>query len=95
MIPNTFTLGGLNFHTEIVDSIDDTGLGRVINCLGTIRIAKKFYGKDIPQESQERNFYHEVVHAILDEIGYKELSNNEQFTDAFSSLLYQFEATKK
>jgi len=95
MMPNNFTLGGLNFHTEIVDNIDNTGLGRTINCTGLMKIAQKFYGQAIPQDSQERTFYHELTHAILDELGYRELSNDEKFVDSFSSLLYQFEVTKK
>lgn len=95
MIPNSFTLGGLNFHTEIVESIDDTGLGRAYNSLGLIKLAQYLHGRPIPQDSKERTFYHELVHAILDELGQKELSNNETFVDSFSSLLYQFEVTKK
>lgn len=95
MIPNKFTLGGLNFNVELVNDIDNTGLGRTINCTGSIKIAQHFYGQLIPQDSQERNFYHELVHAILDELGKRELSSDESFIDSFSALLYQFELTKK
>jgi hypothetical protein len=35
-----------------------------------------------------------LVHAICDEIGYSGLSEQEQFVDAFSALLYQFEKSK-
>jgi hypothetical protein len=95
MIPKTFILGGVTFNVELVDNIDNTGLGRTLNCTGIIKIAEKFYGQNIPDDSKERTFYHELTHAILDELGFKELTTNEQFVDAFSALLYQFEITKK
>jgi hypothetical protein len=95
MIPTIFKLGGLTFNVVFIESIDDVGLGRTKNCLGKIIIATKWYGFSIPDDSQERTFYHELVHSILEEIGYKELTTNEQFVDAFSALLYQFEMTKK
>jgi hypothetical protein len=94
MIPTTFTLGGLKFNIQLVDDIDDTGLGRALNCLGDIKISKHFHGRDIPENSMERTFYHELTHAILDEIGFKSMSDNEQFVDTFSAMLYQFEQIK-
>lgn len=35
-------------------------------------------------------FYHELVHAILDEMKESDLSKNEQFVNIFGNLLYQF-----
>jgi hypothetical protein len=95
MIPTTFILGGLTFKVEFIESIDDVGLGRTKNCLGKIILANKWYGFVIPDDGKERTFYHELVHSILEEIGYKELTNNEQFIDSFSAMLYQFEMTRK
>lgn len=95
MIPKSFILGAVKYDVEIVDSIDDTGLGRAVTCLAKIKLANKFYGIDIPYDSKRRTFYHELVHVICDEIGFKELSDNEKFVDAFSLLLNQFEQTKE
>lgn len=43
----------------------------------------------------EQTIYHEVVHAILDTLGYDDISNDETFVQQFSLLLHQFEKTKK
>ena len=38
---------------------------------------------------QEQNFFHELEHMILELLGEKELSENEQFVDCHAQLLYQ------
>lgn len=95
MVPIKFSLGGLSFNVELVDNIDDKGLGRTLNCMGKIKLAHKFFGTNMPEDSIERTFYHELVHAILVELGESSLSERENFIDSFSALLYQFEKTKE
>lgn len=43
----------------------------------------------ISKERAEQAFFHELVHAILDEMGELKLSKNERFVDSFSTLLHQ------
>ena len=43
----------------------------------------------VSQERAEQAFFHELVHAILDEMGELKLSKNERFVDSFSTLLHQ------
>jgi predicted SprT family Zn-dependent metalloprotease len=40
-------------------------------------------------------FWHEVVHAILDNIGKEDLSNDEQFVDQVGQLVHQVLKTKR
>ena len=43
----------------------------------------------ISKSKIEQTFFHELVHAILDELGELDLSKNERFVDSFSTLLHQ------
>lgn len=89
-----FTLGAREYKVEIVEHIDDTGLGRTYSPRGLILIAANCNGKELPKDSIEQTLYHEVTHAILDELGYNKLSSDEKFVQGFSLLLHQFETTK-
>jgi hypothetical protein len=90
IIPYTFKLGANEFYTIYVDNIDDTGLGRSIECLGTIKLTTKWQGFEVPMTSQEKTFFHELLHMILDTLGEKELSSNEKLIDSVSTLLHQY-----
>lgn len=90
-----FKLGGKEFNVELVRSIDDTGLGRTYSMLNKIKIAETWQNFELENTGKEQTFYHELVHAILDELGENELSANERFVQSFSVLLYQFEKSKE
>ena len=90
-----FNLGAKQFNVTEVESIDDTGLGRTYSMLNKIKISKTWQNFELEESAKEQTFYHELVHAILDELGEHELSNNERFVQSFSVLLYQFEKTKE
>jgi len=90
-----FKLGAKEFDVEEVKSIDDTGLGRTYSMLNKIKISKTWQNYELNDSSKEQTFYHELVHAILDELGEHELSENERFVQSFSVLLYQFDKTKE
>ena len=80
----------------MIDGVENnTCLGIVHNPIGLIQLAKIYKGKEIPKDSMEQTLYHEVVHAILDELGYSKLSRDETFVQGFSLLLHQFEKTKQ
>ena len=96
MIPTEFYLGGVKFQTEFNNKFDNPDqLGMSIPALGKIIISPIYRNEIVPMDSQERTFYHELVHTILIELGEHELSSNERLVDSFSALLYQFEITKK
>lgn len=90
-----FTLGAREYNIEYIDSIDDTGLGRCYHATGIIKLSKKWQGFNLPEDSIEQTFYHELTHAILSEMGEEELSSNERFVQGFSMLLHQFQISKK
>lgn len=45
---------------------------------------------ETPKPSLKQVFFHEIVHAILDEIGQFDLNDNEVFVEAFSKQLCTF-----
>ena len=51
-------------------------------------------GIPIHPMNQDQTFYHELVHAILNEMGH-DLNNDEFFVQTFSNFLHQFITTKK
>lgn len=90
----SFSLGAKKYRVKRV-SDRGTVLGTAYSPLGLITIQTKFDGKDIPEDSIEQTFFHELVHCILDDIGEPGKSQNEQFVQAFSVLLHQFYKTAK
>lgn len=90
-----FKLGALDYSVSLVEDIDESGLGRTYPPIGSIAIANTWRGKPVSESSKEQTLYHEVTHAILDELGYSELSQDETFVQGFSLLLHQFETSKK
>lgn len=42
----------------------------------------------------EQTLYHELIHAIFNELGLSELGSDEKIVDPISQLLYQYEVTK-
>lgn len=90
----SFKLGAREYNIKKVEHIDETGLGRTYSPRGLILLANTCNGKELPNDSIEQTLYHEVTHAILDELGYYELSSDEKFVQSFSLLLHQFEKTK-
>ena len=96
LIPTELTLGALTYNITEVDLLEDnTGLGEVISSLGKINLANTWRGEFVPQNLKERTYFHELTHAILDEIGYHKLSGDEKFIEAFSLLLHQAMKTSK
>ena len=54
-----------------------------------IAVQKIVDGANFPTQEIDHTFFHELIHAILREIGEKELNDNERFVDTFSNVLYQ------
>ncbi len=92
-----FTLGAVDWVVEIDNNkLDDKeAYGWTNYDESKILMQDKTNGFKRVNTAIEQTLYHEAVHAILDTMGERELSNNEQFVQQFSLLLHQFENTKK
>jgi hypothetical protein len=87
-----FTLGAIKWEIKTDDNrLDD------LNMLGLCEFIKStisIYEKGMDTNLIEQTIYHELVHAILDTMGERELSANDKFVQNFALLLHQFEKTK-
>lgn len=95
-IPTKFSVGGLDYRVEKVGSLRYGGeFGHYNGTTCVIHIAETAGGAALTEERKGQTFCHELTHAILDAIGEDELNGNEQFVDAFSTVLYQAIKTMK
>ena len=70
---------------EVEDSFDvDCHMGIISYKDLEIRI-----NKNMKLDAKEETLCHEMVHGILVHLGYNELSNDEQFVQAFGNAIYQ------
>jgi len=90
----TFNLGS-KIYTVVEKEFDDNKQGSCYPELGRIFIANKLNGIDIPTTSKQQTLYHELIHVVLHELGYFDLSRNEQLVQQIAILLHQFETTKQ
>lgn len=51
--------------------------------------------RDMSIEEKERTFFHEIMHCVLDQLGYDKLSADEKFVDQIGSALHQIIKTAK
>ena len=87
IIPNTIKIGGQDISVVNEERLDNDILGNICIAEGVLKIANNFNNRKQCQSSKITTFIHEVVHGILDTMGESELSGNERFVCAFSSLL--------
>ena len=87
IIPNTIKIGGQDISVINEERLDNDILGEICIAEGVLKIADNFKNKKQCQSSKITTFIHEIVHGILDTMGESELSGNEKFVCAFSSLL--------
>ena len=92
----SFKLGAVTwnvyFNDDRTSSQDALGLCSYVEA--SIYIAEKAKGKKVDLEVQKQTMYHEVIHAMLDAIGYNELDEDEKFVNSMGTLLHQFIETK-
>ena len=86
-IPNKIRIGGQDINIINKDRIENDLLGDICVAEGTLRIADNFGTLKQSDSSKFNTFIHEVVHGVLRTMGEPELSENEKFVCAFSSLL--------
>ena len=90
-IPKEFDLISRKYKVLQVSKVDDKkSLGLCLSDQAIIKLRKT-----LKKELKEHTFLHEATHAILESLGYVELSEDEKFVDAFSNALYQVIKTSK
>lgn len=85
----SFQIGAKKYTVRYLNHNSDN-LGESIFPLNRIHVQTKWKGEDVPESSQEQTLFHEVVHAILSEMGRLDLSGDEHFVQTLSLLFHQF-----
>lgn len=88
LIPSTFNCGGQPYEVRRVERCDNNSVGEACYCGGYVEIADLF-DKNVRQSdgSKINTFFHELTHIILDNMGKKELSRDEEFVCTFAGFL--------
>lgn len=87
-IPSRFKVGGQEIEVKRVERCEDNTLGNCTIDAGVIEIANVFNKDRQQSESSKVNtFYHELIHAVLDVMGERDLSGNEKFVCCFAGFL--------
>lgn len=85
---------GLPFKIKQVNVLNegDAGItqGEIYYSQGEIRICKR-----LPKRIKKRVLYHEILHGMLVQLGYNDLSSNEEFVQSMSNAMYQMFKLKK
>lgn len=90
-LPRKFTILHRTYKVSRVNKVDeDDSYGEFDYASCTIKIKK-----GLSPDDEYQTFLHEVVHAILSELSYDNLNNDERFVDVFSKALYQIIKTMK
>lgn len=89
-IPNQIQIGGTTFDIEFIDRTGGNNMGRTNYASTHITIAKNVDMDVASESSMQGTFFHEIVHAILEELGEYDLSSDERFVQSFSTILNQF-----
>ena len=85
-IPKTFSLGGSKWKVEEVVKLDNCGITLRDECSILLR-------KELPLQTKEQTFCHELIHALKFTMGDQEHSEKE--VEAMGHLLHQFFKTVK
>jgi len=91
-----FTLGATKWTVVEVEKFDSsTQMGECSLGETKISISKTWSNQNVSKQSKESTLYHEATHAMLDTLGYHDLSRDELLVQGLSTLMQQFEQTKK
>lgn len=76
---------GITYSVEEVDVVDKTELcyGQINHFEQTIRI-----DKNLPMDKKEQTLLHEILHAVCENLGLLEISENEHAIQSISATLY-------
>ena len=90
----SFSLGGKRYKV-VKERHNTTNLGSALSPVNQIVVQELWEGRQVPEESQEQNAIHEVIHCIFHEIGRSDLSDDEQLVQSIALLMHQFFRTMK
>lgn len=89
-IPTRIRVGKKLFSIDVVETMLSRGeMGRIDHDLRKISLGKRsnVSGRKFKREEILDSFWHEMVHAILVDMGELELNRNEKFVTAFANRL--------
>jgi hypothetical protein len=89
-LPTRIRIGKRLYSIDVVETMINKGdMARHYPALQKIKIAQRsnLTGKRFKQHDINDSFWHEIVHAILHDMGAHELNKNEAFVTAFASRL--------
>ena len=85
ILPDGVKLMGREIKIEYIDKEHMSSMGMYIEKKNLIQIDNSMH-----QAIQERTLIHEVVHAILIDLGEQELNNNEGFVERLANMVHLF-----
>ena len=85
ILPDSIKLMGREVQIEYIDKEYMSSMGMYIEKKNLIQIDNSMH-----QAIQERTLIHEVVHAILIDLGEQELNNNEGFVERLANMVHLF-----
>jgi len=91
-----FTLGAVKWDVLEVEQFESPSkMGESLLGKTEISISKTWCNEIASEQSKEATLYHEVLHAMLDTLGYYDISKDELLVQGLATLIQQFEQTKK
>ena len=97
-LPRKLKVGDKWYSIEVVEAMREKGyMGRVYYPEQKIKIGKKSAanGRKFSKSDMHDTFWHELVHAILADMGEHQLNNNERFVTRFANRLTRAIETAK
>ena len=91
-IPKTIRVGKKRYSIEVVEALlQRRVMGSINHDKQVIQIGRKsnYTGKAYTNAMMTDTFWHELVHAILNDMGEDSLNKNEKFVTAFANRLTQ------
>jgi len=86
-IPKRITVGDKKYKVEMhKDLIDGVAIGAINFGARMIALSTHSEGKKLAQAEVSNSFWHELTHAILEDMGH-DLTDNERFVRAFANKL--------
>lgn len=90
LIPRRMRIGKNLYSIEVVTAlVEKKSMGRVYYPQQTIKLGRtsNVTGRRFRNEEIQDTFWHEVIHAILHDMGCHTLNNNEKFVTRFANRL--------
>ena len=95
-IPSEFTLAGMNFKVEEVDSLENEDKVPIYGQFDTnkciIYLAKNIEEESVTMQNKINTFYHELAHILQ---YFYDTNLDESFAQSVGNLLMQYNQTKK